>query len=352
MQRQRHQERPQVVRERLLGEVEGREELVLGRVAARSEGRQVRLEGLDQRGRLEFRQPGQDHPHGERVAAEEVHQRHQVSVLAVDGQPQVAEDDFAVVPPLLALQPAEGDLVAIGGLQPLLVAPAGDDHLGLAAAQLREEGLQQGLVFARQRRRDRRAGDAPDHLEVVPDDEEAVLPEDLGQRVELRTHLRRDELRAEEGLAHAVEDELGGADVLEREPEAALPQAVGGVEPLQEAAGEGGLADAPEPLDQQPRRRAVHGALQRQHGPVAADEAVGVLRIAGLSWKLGTAVGLGLLGLLREREVEGLLLIDDGDQPIVERIPAPRRRGPSAGTSAAGPARAACATLPVRNRSR
>ena len=143
-------------------------------------------------------------------------------------------------------------------------------------------------------------GDAPDHLEVVPDDEEAVLPEDLGQRVELRNHLRRDELRAEEGFPHAVEDELGGMDVLEREPEAALPQAVGGLEPLQEAAGEGGLADAPEPLDQQPRGRAVHGPLQRQHGPVAADEAVGVLRIAGLSWKLGTAVGLGLLGLLRE----------------------------------------------------
>jgi hypothetical protein len=40
-----------------------------------------------------------------------------------------------------------------------------------------------------------------------------MLVEGAGEGLDLRVQVGRDELRAEQGLAQAVEDELGGADV-------------------------------------------------------------------------------------------------------------------------------------------
>jgi hypothetical protein len=63
-------------------------------------------------------------------------------------------------------------------------------------------------------------------------------------------------------------------------------QAAGLVEPLQKAAGEGGLADPAETLNENPGGLAAQGALQGKNGAVTADEAVGIFFAAQPPFRL------------------------------------------------------------------
>src|SRR5215467_9929324 len=85
------------------------------------------------------------------------------------------------------------------------------------------------------------------------------------------------EVTAEQGLAHAIEDILGAADLLKAEPERRMLEAASLVKPLQKTASQRGLAHATQTLDENSGGRTTKGALEVKNGAVTADEAVRIL---------------------------------------------------------------------------
>ena len=318
MHPERDEQRLEVVGQRLLDERQGGVQVRLGGLSAQVELGQVRLNRVGQGGGGAGLELGQDRPHRQRVAVEQVHQPGQVGVVAVDLDAQLIQDAVTVRPPLLALQSGQGDLATLHA-KPRLLAATREDDLARAAAEPGQERPQPLAVGVVERGLDRRAGDPADDLEVVPDDDEPVLGERNHEGVELGVVRGGGEVGAEERLAHPVEDELGRADVLEREPEAALTQAGRAVEPLDQAAGERRLAHAGQALDENAGRVAMQRPLQLEQRAVPPDEAVRVGRIARLLGQHLSGGGLDRGSLRREREVQRFLLVQDGDDPVVQR---------------------------------
>jgi hypothetical protein len=161
--------------------------------------------------------------------------------------------------------------------QPRFLAAAGDQDLGLAALDRLEEAAQELEVVGPEQRIDPGGLVARGGLEVVPDQDQAVLAQGLAQNSELLVRSEREELAGEESRADGVQDVFGSVDVVEGEPQAPGAETLGLLEPLKKAAGEGGLAHAAQAMNQDRRRIAQEGPLHSEDGAVAANEAVRIL---------------------------------------------------------------------------
>ena len=225
------------------------------------------------------------------MAVQGVHQGGEVGVLAVGLNAEVAEDGRAEFPAGFAGQAAEGELVAQRSRQPRFLAAAGDQDLAPPALDRLEEAAQELKVVGPEQRIDAGGLVARGGFEVVPDEEQAVLAQGLAEGRELLVRTQRDVLAAKDLRADAVEDVLGGVDVVEGEPEAPGAKTFRLPEPLEKAACERGLADAAQAMDENRGRVAEQGPFQGQDGAVAADEAVGILFVRRL-------LGQGRSGLL------------------------------------------------------
>ena len=125
--------------------------------------------------------------------------------------------------------------------------------------------------------------------------------------------------RSWETFEHAVEKGSRRAYLAGKtNPETAESQAVRLLEPLEKSARERGFPDAAETVDEDGRGRGQHRAFEREHRGIAADEAVGVLRVAGLvGQEVGSAVVRTGRGP-REREPENFLLVQDRYDPVFQ----------------------------------
>ena|GEM_PF-6191049 len=79
--------------------------------------------------------------------------------------------------------------------------------------------------------------DSAGRLEVVPHDHRGMFLERLCEQQNLLFAICGDKFLAEQGCAHGVQDELGAADVVEGQPQAAAAEPAGLRQPPDEAAG-------------------------------------------------------------------------------------------------------------------
>ena len=117
-------------------------------------------------------------------------------------------------------------------------------------------------------------------------------------------------------------------DVVEGEPQTPRPKTLRLAEPLDEPACECGFAYAAQAVNENGGRIAEQSSLQGEDGCVAADEAIGVLGIGRLLGQGGPSILFGRADLRHEGQVRRLLLIDDGDEPVLERMGAPAQTRP------------------------
>ena len=138
------------------------------------------------------------------------------------------------------------------------------------------------------------------------------------QGCELAVQVVRDELGAEQSLPHTVENVLRAPDILKAEPESAVSQPLSSLQPFQEASDQGGLPRTAKPMDEHCRSASPYGPLQPEQGCVATDETVRVLLVSCLRRKPGFSGRRLHSSSGGKRQIQGILVVEDGNQPVLE----------------------------------
>ena len=178
-------------------------------------------------------------------------------ILRVQRQAQVVHNRLRIHLPLFTLQTPQRNAVTRRRSQPRLITAAGDEHLGLAPAQVFEPLLQLLTLTPRHRRVQPRIRRPTRRLEVVPHNEQRLLAQHAPQGRPLVRFRRRHRIRAEHRLHQPIQHITRRAHFRERQPQHPLRQALRLRQPLQVTPRQRGLAHTAQAMHQQPRRRAT-----------------------------------------------------------------------------------------------